>query len=261
MAAQAWVGTSGWNYKHWAEGVFYPPGLKPDAWLGFYSRYFGTVEVNFSFYRLPEKSSFERWRATVPEGFCFTVKASRFVTHMKRLLEPERSMEKLLQNAAWLEEKRGPFLFQLPPRFRYERERLIGLLDYVRSQQILPNLRAALEVRDQSWYTPDCFQILRDHNTALVIAEQPGFAADAPLTADFVFVRRHGPGGLFGANYPEDALARDADRIREWLAGGREVFIYFNNDPGGNAVRNALRLKELLGQPAGPISSERLFPG
>jgi uncharacterized protein YecE (DUF72 family) len=249
---KVWVGTSGWNYKHWSGGVFYPPGLKPVEWLRYYCRFFETVEINYSFYRLPEKTVFESWQKTAPRDFCFSVKASRFITHMKRLLDPRESLSRLLENASGLGEKCGPILFQLPPRFPFDRDRLAALLDLLEEQSVFPGVRIALEVRDPSWYNDACFELLHTHDAALVLADQPGFAAQGPLTAGFVFVRRHGPGGVFGASYPEDTLAWDADRIRGWQAEGREVFIYFNNDPGGNAVRNARRLKELLGMPVGP---------
>jgi uncharacterized protein YecE (DUF72 family) len=252
MPARAWIGTSGWNYKHWSGGLFYPPGLKPAEWLRYYSRFFDTVEINYSFYRLPEKSVFEGWRAHSPDDFCFAVKASRFLTHLKRLSDPQEPLTRLLEHASGLGPKCGPLLIQLPPRFSFNRERLAALLDLLDAQTVIPGIRAALEVRDRSWYTPACFDLLRAHNAALVLADQPGFAADGPLTADFVFIRRHGPGGVFGANYPEEALSQDAQHIHAWLAEERDVFIYFNNDPGGNAIRNALRLKELLGMPSGP---------
>jgi len=240
------IGTSGWNYKHWSGGVFYPPDLKPPAWLSYYSRFFSTVEVNNTFYRLPDKRVFEKWREQTPPGFVITLKVSRFFTHLKRLADPPISVGKFFENASGLGEKLGVMLFQLPPNFRYAPERLAGLLDYLDTQQVLPGVRAAFELRDREWYNEQCFELLRQHDAALVLADQPGFAAEGPVTASFVFLRRHGPGGMYVSNYPDESLERDARRIRGWNAAGKDVYIYFNNDAFGFAVRNALRLKELL---------------
>jgi uncharacterized protein YecE (DUF72 family) len=245
--SKAFIGTSGWNYKHWMNGVFYPHGLKPDAWLRYYSQFFSTVDVNNTFYGLPNQNVFERWRSTSPPGFVFSLKASRFYTHIKRLADPETSMGKFFENASGLGDKIGVILFQLPPRWEYDPERLKIMLDYLDNQKIIPNLRSALEIRDESWYNPECFELLRQHNVSLVLADQPGFAAEGPLTASFVFVRRHGPGAMYASNYPEESLQADARKIKTWMGEGKDVYIYFNNDLGGYAVRNAMRLKELVG--------------
>jgi uncharacterized protein YecE (DUF72 family) len=245
--AHAYVGTSGWNYKHWAEGVFYPHGLKQTVWLRYYSRYFSSVEVNNTFYRLPEKHVFEHWCENSPEGFIFSIKASRFYTHIKRLAEPQISLANFLENATGLGDKLGVILFQLPPHWGFQPDRLRGMLDYLDQQDFIPGVRAALEIRDESWYNPSVFQMLDDHNVALALADKPGFAAEGPSTASFVFVRRHGPGAMYASNYPEEALQQDAASMRSWMAEGKDVYIYFNNDLGGYAVRNAQRLKEILG--------------
>ncbi len=244
--ARAWVGTSGWNYKHWSNGVFYPEGLKASGWLEFYARHFDTVEINNTFYNLARKSVFESWRDGSPPGFLFAVKVYRYITHRKKLLEIEETLPPFLENAAGLGDKLGPLLFQLPPRWHYNGERLKALLDYMDWQRLLPGARWALEVRDESWHNDELFGLLREHNVALALTDQPGFAALGPLTTDFVYVRRHGPKGMYTSNYSEDLLQEDAKKIREWTAGGREVFIYFNNDAQGFAIKNALRLKELL---------------
>jgi uncharacterized protein YecE (DUF72 family) len=247
--AQLFLGTSGWNYKHWSGGVFYPTGLKSSEWLDFYARFFHTVEVNNTFYRLPEKSVFESWRNTAPAEFDFTIKASRYFTHLKRLIDPETHASLLLNRAAALKEKLSCILFQLPPSFQYEPERLQGLLEFIDWQKICPGVRCALEVRDRRWYMPDCFDRLSAHNWSLVLADQPGFAMNGPVTADFIFLRRHGPGGDHDSIYTEEMLQADAGRIRTWMAEGRDVYIYYNNDIGGYAIQNAQRLKELLDKP------------
>jgi uncharacterized protein YecE (DUF72 family) len=246
MAGRIFVGTSGWNYKHWSKGVFYPRELKPPDWLAYYARSFDTVEINFTFYRLPDKSVFDSWRRETPEDFVFAVKASRFITHMKKLLDPGEHVPRLLENASGLAEKLGVILYQLPPRWRFNPERLRGLLEVMDRQAVVPGVRTALEVRDESWYNPACFAILEEHNAALVLADQPGFAVEGPLTADFAFLRRHGPGVIYGSDYPDESLRADAGRLRAWAAEGRDAYIYFNNDASGFAIRNARTLKAFL---------------
>lgn len=246
MAARAYVGTSGWNYKHWSDGVFYPPGLKQAEWLGFYCQHFDTVEINNTFYHLPARHVFEDWRAATPDEFAFAVKASRFITHMKKLAAPEEHVALFLENASGLGHKLSVVLFQLPPYWKFNKERLEALFKFLSEQTIVPNLRSALEVRHESWNSEECFRVLREYNVSLALADWPGFAADGPVTADFVFLRRHGPGDVYASNYPDEYLRRDADRIRAWLKEGKDVYIYFNNDAYGYAVKNALRLKEFL---------------
>ncbi len=246
-APQARIGTSGWNYRHWSGGVFYPPEMKQQAWLRYYSRFFDTVEVNNTFYRLPDKEVFQKWEQLTPPGFCFSLKVSRFYTHIKHLAQPEISMAAFLENASGMREKLGVFLFQLPPHWGYQPDRLSILLEYMSRQTVLPEARSAVELRDPTWYNPECLEMLRWHNVALVLADQPGFSAHGPLTADFVFVRRHGPGAMYASQYSEEALQADARTIRGWQEEGRDVWVYFNNDLAGYAVRNALRLKEILG--------------
>lgn len=246
MPGKVYLGTSGWNYRHWSGGVFYPKGSKPSEWLSYYARSFDSVEINYTFYRLPEKNVFETWYEETPPDFTFTVKASRFITHLKKLLDPQEHVPRLLENASGLKDKLGVVLYQLPPYWGFDRERLEGLLQVIDRQEIVPGVRSALEVRDESWYNQVLFAILREHNVPLVLADQPGFAAEGPLTADFVFLRRHGPGERYASNYPDEMLKKDAWRIREWIAEGRDVYIYFNNDVHGYAVQNALTLKRFL---------------
>lgn len=247
MSAKVLVGTSGWNYKHWADGVFYPAGLKPAGWLEYFSRTFSSVEVNYTFYNLPSRRVFENWRETTPQGFVFSLKASRFFTHQMRLFQPEVHVKRFLEAAAGLGDKLGVILFQLPPGWGYQRGRLEALCAYLRTQQIIPRVCAALELRDPAWYIPAVMTLLRDYNVSLVLADQPGFASQGPLTASFVYIRRHGPGQIYASDYPEAALQQDAQDIRKWQDEGRDVYIYFNNDYYGYAVKNARRLMELLG--------------
>lgn len=248
MSGRYFVGTSGWNYKHWSEGVFYPSGLKTSEWLNHYAQHFDSVEINNSFYRLPEKRVFKKWYETSPAIFIFAVKASRFITHMKKLAKPEDHVTLFLENASGLREKLGAVLFQLPPYWKFNQDRLEEFFHFMRRQEILPGLRSALEIRHKSWYCEACFDVLRKYNISLALTDWPGLPIEGPLTAEFVFMRRHGPGSLYASNYSDVHLKRDAQKIRTWLAAGKDVYIYFNNDAFGYAVKNALTLKEYLGK-------------
>ena len=246
MAGQAFIGTSGWNYKGWSNGVFYPPELKPAAWLDFYARHLDTVEVNNTFYNLPAKRVFEAWRDQTPDHFRFAIKASRFITHMKKLLDPAEHVTLFLERAAGLEHKLSVILFQLPPFWRYNGARLETFCQFVARQDIVPGVRVALEVRNVSWLGEGCFDTLRKHNVALAFADWPSAKVQGPLTADFVFVRRHGPTGLYCSDYDDAQLQGEADRINAWRAEGKDVYAYFNNDACAFAVKNALTLQQML---------------
>jgi uncharacterized protein YecE (DUF72 family) len=241
-----WIGTSGWNYPHWSD-VFYPQNMKPTAWLQHYARFFDTVEVNSTFYRLPSSEVFVRWGEETPAGFCFALKASRFITHVKRLREPEGSAAEFLRRAAGLKGKIGPILFQMPPSGHANPARLNLLLEYLRRQTIRPNVQVAFEFREPSWLAPETLAALEKANVALCLADWPALSVGGPMTADFVYIRRHGMAGLYAGSYSRAALRREADRIQGWLRDGRSVYIYFNNDAMGHAVANAVALKELLG--------------
>jgi len=248
MVARCFIGTSGWSYKHWANGIFYPQGMKPSAWLNHYGQVFESVEINNSFYRLPEKQVFEKWYNLTPPNFRFAVKASRFITHLKKLAQPEDHLPLFLENISGLKEKLGVVLFQLLPNWQFNRDRLEEFLAFLNRQTILSGLRLAVEIRHPSWNVVACFTILKKYNACLALADWPGLTVAGPLTADFVFMRRHGPESLYASNYPDSYLKREAKRIRTWIAEGKDVYIYFNNDAYGYAVRNALTLKVLLGQ-------------
>jgi uncharacterized protein YecE (DUF72 family) len=231
------VGTSGWQYDDW-RGPFYPNGLAQRKWLEFYSSYFGTVEVNNSFYRLPERETFEGWRDRTPPGFIVSVKASRFITHVKRLRDPEEPVALLWERATGLGNRLGPVLFQLPPRFPVEVERLRHLLT------VLPKaMRPAFEFRDPSWYTDDVFLLLDAAGASLVWPDRPGLRHNLPALGRWLYVRFH-QGTSQGADYRREKLRRWASRIA--AADAREAFVYFNNDPTGAAIRDARTMIELL---------------
>src|SRR5262245_26148986 len=188
MSAKIEIGTSGWNYKQWM-GVFYPSGLPQKDLLSFYAKHFDTVEINNSFYRLPELNTFNNWRESVPQRFTFAVKGSRFITHMKKLKAPRTSSEKLFDRVAGLEEKLGPILFQLPPRWKVNPERLAEFLAAIADEH-----RYAIEFRDPCWIIEQIFELLNKHNVAFCIHDLRGEATPREITADFTYVRMHGPG-------------------------------------------------------------------
>jgi uncharacterized protein YecE (DUF72 family) len=239
------IGCSGWNYAHWRHGVFYPERCPASRWLRYYARFFDTVELNNTFYRLPRTSAVARWATESPPRFVFAVKVSRYVTHIKRLVDVDRHLPLLLDRIDPLlrSPKLGPLLWQLPPTFRRDDDRLAAALAH-----FPPSLRHAVEFRHESWFVPEVMTLLRERNVALVIADRPEISSfqTHELTADFTFVRFHYGSRGIGGNYSERELDEWAGRIRGWSDRG-DVFAYFNNDWEGFAPRNALGLKERLG--------------
>ncbi len=234
------VGTSGWNYRHW-RGTFYPGELPQKDWLDYYAAYFDTVEINNSFYHLPELSTIKDWFVTVPAGFIFSVKASRYITHMKKLKDVRRPMYSLMRRIGVLGHKLGPILVQLPPRWKFNQERFEIFLRYLDHDR-----RFAVEFRDESWWNDDVNGLLEKYGVAYCIFDLAGSQTPPLVTADFVYIRLHGPGGAYQGCYSEKALSSWAERIASWVREGREVYCYFDNDDSGYAVKNALRLREML---------------
>ena len=239
------IGTSGYVYRHWRRR-FYPRQVPVAAWLPHYANHFSTVELNNPFYRLPTAEAFANWRRAVPADFVFAVKASRFLTHIKRLREPDDPLDLLLERARHLGPTLGPILFQLPGRFHRADDRLDGLLSALRRQRRVRGLRAVLEVRHPSWLVDDIFARLARAGVALCLTDWRDAPVHDVVTTDFVYVRRHGSRRRYGGRYGDGALRADAKRIRRWLRDGRDVYVYFNNDARAYAVENALRLRTLL---------------
>jgi uncharacterized protein YecE (DUF72 family) len=244
---RVYIGTSGYVYGDW-RGRFYPRTLPAHEWLPFYAARFPTVELNNPFYRLPTAAMFRAWGGAVPRRFVFAVKASRFLTHIKRLKDPAAPLRLFLTRARALGPTLGPVLFQLPPQFHANPERLDGFLRALERQRLVPGLRAVLEVRHASWLDAAIFERLRAARAALCFHDSKKQAVTEPVTADFVYVRRHGYGKR--GNYPRRALVADARRIRRWRAEGRDVYAYFNNDWRAFAVKNALTLAGLVSREA-----------
>lgn len=237
---QVRIGTSGWSYKHWL-GRFYPRKIAPSEMLKWYAQYFDTVEINASFYRWPSPTSFEQWRHSTPAGFCFAVKASRYLTHRKKLKDPEQPLETTFTSLEELGPKFGPILFQLPPRWRVNVERLKTFL------ALLPRSReCAIEFRDISWHSPEVLRLLRMRNVAFCIYDLAGFTSPVHLTADFAYVRFHGPGKAYQGRYSARTIDRWARQIENWRGSADKAFVYFNNDTEGNAIVNAEQLKARL---------------
>jgi uncharacterized protein YecE (DUF72 family) len=237
------IGTSGWHYKHWLDDVFYPSGTKPAQMFEFYARHFDTVEINNSFYHLPSARTFDNWRDSSPRDFSFAVKGSRFITHMKKLKDPKASSEKFFDVADRLGRKLGPILFQLPPHWNVNRERLEAFL-----QSLPARHKYVFEFRDETWLVPEVYRLLRRYKAAFCIHDFADMKIPLELTANFTYVRFHGPtSAKYFGSYSTEQLQVWAERIREWSRELSGIYAYFNNDPGGAAVRNALELKQLLG--------------
>lgn len=241
MSCDIRIGTSGFHYRHWV-GPFYPKKTPATGMLSFYVRHFDTLELNNSFYRLPTPEAFDCWRDSTPENFIFAVKASRFITHNKKLKDPENAIENLLPRAERLGKKLGPVLFQLPPAWKVNPGRLDSLL------AILPREhRYAFEFREHSWITDGVRSILERHNAAFCIYELARYHSPLWVTADFAYVRLHGPGdGKYQGSYSDERLAKWAEWIAERREGLKAIYIYFDNDQAGYAAHNALRLRELV---------------
>jgi uncharacterized protein YecE (DUF72 family) len=235
------IGCSGWNYPHWRERV-YPKGVPASRWLEHYARMFDTVEVNNTFYRLPSKDAVAGWVEQTPDGFVFTVKASRYLTHMKRLTDLGRGVKRFYERIDPLVKspKLGTVLWQLPENFKRDDERLARALDR------LPPGRHCFEFRHESWFVAEVYELLGRHGVALVIGDHPKRPFQTyELTADWTFIRFHYGSRGRGGNYSERELDTWKRRIAAWRRGA-EVYAYFNNDWNGNAVRNALTLKRGL---------------
>lgn len=235
------IGCSGFNYPHW-EGDFYPFDLPQKEWLQYYSKVFNTVELNVTFYRLPLSRTFEKWYRETPSHFVFSLKGSRFITHIKRLLEPAEPLELFFTRALNLKEKLKVVLWQFSPAFKINIDRLENFLRLLKKYPV----RSTLEFRHESWITEEVVNLCKMHNVSLCMADWPGFIDDLAVTSDFVYIRRHGEGGSYATCYSKDALRKDAKRIRDYLEDGKDVFIYFNNDYNAYAPQNAQELMKML---------------
>jgi uncharacterized protein YecE (DUF72 family) len=241
VPAKLHIGTSGWHYKHWL-GIFYPETTASSQMFEFYQRYFDTVEINNTFYQLPASSTIEDWRDNSSKKFCFAIKASRYITHMKKLKDPESSILNFFLRIEPLGGHLGPILFQLPPRWKLDHHRLKEFLSVLPKQH-----KYVFEFRDESWLVPQVFDLLGQYNAALCIHDLGAMRTPIEITADFAYVRFHGPGNAkYSGSYSARELQEWARRINDEWKNLSSVYLYFNNDVGGWAVKNALDLKKML---------------
>jgi len=233
-----YIGTSGWSYKHW-RGTFYPNEIKVKDHFSYYLKNFNTVEINNTFYRLPAEETFLDWKKTVPEDFIFVLKANRFITHIKKMHDPETTLASFMDHVKLLGQKLGPILFQLPPFMKCNLPLLVSFL------AALPKkYRYVFEFRNSDWYRPEVYDALKKYNCAFCIYELAGHTAPSQITANFVYLRLHGPGNKYQGSYSDEALQTWADECLKW-AETKDVFVYFDNDEQGYAAFNALKLREL----------------
>lgn len=235
------IGTSGWSYAHW-RGAFYPAGVPHDTWLRYYADRLASVEINASFYRLPSTDTVHAWKRQVPAGFVFAFKASRYLTHMKKLRPAPEAVARMLACAEALGPRLGPILFQLPPRWRADPERLEAFLGALPKKH-----RYAFELRDESWWSDGICDILRRHDAATVWFDMEKRRSPVVDTASFRYVRWHGPGeDAYTGRYGRNRLRPLARHAREWRENGQDVYVYFDNDEAGYAPADALALRGML---------------
>jgi len=245
-ATNLYVGTSGWAYKAWGE-IFYPKEVRSTYdRLAFYAKTFNAVEVNYSFYHLPKPATCIKWAETVPKGFLFSVKASRFITHIRRLEGIEEAWEQFAANIRGIGDRLGPVLFQLPPSLQADPDRLGRFLGLLRRDRRTPRVHPVFEFRHRSWFTKGTYDVLGKTGATLCIAHSSRYPCVEEVTADLAYYRFHGPKEFFASKYSQQELESWAAKIRRHVEAGRTVHAYFNNDWHGYAVENARTLRELL---------------
>jgi len=242
--SKVYIGTSGFSYSDWKER-FYPEDLPESKRLEYFTSKFKTVEINSSFYHLPQKSTFEGWRKRTPEGFLFAIKVSRYISHRKYLKECREPWQNFYERAKLLKEKLGPFLVQLPPKWTENLGRVEKFMKIIRD--ISPKHRFAFEFRDKSWFQKKVVDFFKkEKNIILCEADSNKWPHVGEITGDFVYIRLHGPKKLYASSYPEKELERWTDKIQKYLKRGLDVYCYFNNDFKGYAINNAESLAKIL---------------
>ena len=236
------IGCSGWAYKHW-RGIFYPKDLPQKRWFEFYAREFDSVEINNTFYRLPSGDTFEKWRKQAPPGFCYAVKANRYLTQAKKLKDCAEPLERMMTAVRRLGDRLGPMLCQLPPNLKLNLERLENFL------KILPkDATSVFEFRDKSWYVPDTYALLNHYGASFCVHDMPGSASERIAVGPVAYVRFHGGEGKYWGRYSDEGLLGWADWILGEARDGRSVWCYFNNDIHGHAIEDARTLKSMVRQ-------------
>lgn len=243
-SAKLYIGTSGWSYKHWAE-IFYPKDIRPEKYLEFYTGKFSCVELNSSFYNLPWKSTVTGWMNRTPDTFKFCPKMSRFITHQLQLVNVEEASAKFFDVFEGMRTKLGPVLIQLPPGMSYDKSLISNFFDLIKAKA--SHYRFAVEVRNKSWIDDNFFNLLAKNGIAFVIADSGSrFPYYETITTGFVYLRFHGREQLYASDYSETDLKLYAEKIINWLNEDKEVWVFFNNDFHGYAIKNAGRLKEII---------------
>lgn len=242
MKGKVYIGTSGWSYKHWRE-IFYPVELKPVEYLRYYCGYFTVSEINTSFYHLPRPGTVAEWMKTVPRGFRFCPKMSRFVTHIKKLNEPEVSLPRFFDVFDAYRRRLGPVLIQLPPNLAFHAEKVTA---FYKALQQYKGYRFALEPRHTTWFEEESLALMRKYKIAFVIGESgKRWPTAAEVTAKHIYIRFHGQLGYDSA-YSKRKLQTWANKIKQWQEAGHDVWVFFNNDGNGNALHNALALADMM---------------
>lgn len=237
------IGTSGWSYKHW-KTIFYPPEVKTSQWLEYYATQFDCVELNASFYRLPQEQTVKDWRKRTPDDFKFCFKLSRYITQLKKLNDVGEPLQNFFDRFKPLRICAGPILIQLPPHFGFDAERTENFFKLLRRYR---SYRFALEARHETWLAPAALDLLKKYRVAFVIAESGGrFPYSEAVTTDFVYLRFHGPAALYASDYSSETLRKYATLVEHWLNQERDVWCFFNNDVHGYAVKNARELRALV---------------
>lgn len=239
--AKLFIGCSGFSYEHW-RGNFYPEGLAQSKWFAHYRSVFSTVELNVTFYRTPNADTFKHWHEESDPDFSFALKGSRYITHVKRLLDNEGPLSRFFAPASELKEKLQVILWQFPPQFKCDLQRLESFLEQIENYRV----RSTLEFRNESWLCKEVIDLCKARNVSLCMADWPPSINELPQTADFVYIRRHGLQGSYNGSYTTEELEKDAARINGYLKKNLDVFIYFNNDAGGAAPKNAKELIEIM---------------
>jgi uncharacterized protein YecE (DUF72 family) len=240
MVARYIIGTSGWHYDDW-RGRFYPEKLPKNRWLEFYAGHFTTVELNNTFYRLPSEDAFKNWYNATPEDFMFSVKISRFITHIKKLKDTREALQNFMSRAALLQDKLGPVLYQLPPGLHRDDERLEAFFT-----ELPTGYRHVFEFRHDSWLAEEVYDILRRYHVGICVFDMPGLTSPLLATADFAYIRFHGSNSLYSSCYSDEELTDWAEKIEKLAQNLDTVYIYFNNDVQGFALKNAETIKKLL---------------
>lgn len=234
------IGTSGWHYNHWKER-FYPEDLQKNKWLTYYAEHFDIVEINNTFYHLPKAKTVENWHRLAPKNFLYAVKANRFITHIKRLKEPAEPLKRFFKIIDLLKEKLGPILFQLPPSFHKDIDRLKEFIGF------LPDtVHSVFEFRHKSWFSQDTYKLLKKHNISFCVHDMPGLKTPLIATGDTIYIRFHGSSGRYEGNYSEKMLKNWAKWINDHKKNIRKVYAFFNNDYNAYAVYNAKTLIQLV---------------